>query len=59
MVPSDGKIAFEHSKTLFIQPVSSDLKKKGITLVIPVYSLSTLLDQLANEHVKVEHIFDY
>jgi hypothetical protein len=59
LVPSDNKTNFENAKTVFIQPISSDLSTKRIALAIPVSNLASLLKQLDNEKIKVEHVFDY
>ncbi|MBP6182965.1 hypothetical protein [Flavobacterium sp.] len=59
LVPANNEINFENTKTIFIQPISSDLKSKRIAFAIPVKCLSSLLIQLDTNKIKVEHIFDY
>jgi hypothetical protein len=56
---SETKTTFQNAQTVFIQPVSSDLSTKRIALATPVAQLSSLLKQLDEEKIKVEHVFDY
>jgi hypothetical protein len=59
LVPANNEINFKNAKTIFIQPISSDLTTKRIALAIPVKYLSSLLIQLDTNKIKVEHVFDY
>jgi len=59
LVSSENNINFKNAKTVFIQPISSDRSTKRIALAVPVTNLSSLLKQLDNDKIKVEHIFDY
>jgi len=59
LAPSATNTSFNNARTLFIQPVASNLSLKRIALVTPVTNLSPLLKQLDSGQVKVEHVFDF
>jgi hypothetical protein len=59
LVPVNNKTTFENAKTVFIQPMASDLSMKRIALAIPTTNLCSLLIQLDTNKIKVEHVFDY
>lgn len=59
LVAANNTTKFESTQTVFTQPLASDPTKKRIALAVPVVSLSKLLLQLANDKIRVEHVFDY
>lgn len=59
LVPADKPLEIENTRTVFTQPITSDRTMQRIALVTPVASLSALLVRLSNDHVAVEHVFDY
>jgi hypothetical protein len=59
LVPKNIDLKFDSAQTVFVQPVSSDMKIKRIVLATPVTSITNLLLQLKKEGIKIEHVFDY
>lgn len=59
IVKEDNKVNFENAQTVFVQPFASHPSIKRIALAVPVKALSKLLLQLDNDHIKIEHLFDY
>ena len=59
LVSTSKNIKFEGTQVVFTQPFSSNFIIKRIALAIPVSDLNKLLIQLDEEHIKIEHIFDY
>ncbi len=59
LLPIDTEINFEHSQTVFKQPISSDETLNRIALAIPVAQLNGLIMQLHKRKIKIEHVFDY
>jgi hypothetical protein len=59
ILTSEKYSAFNGSKILFTQPVSSQSGRERIALVVPVPKLNQLLLQLRQNNIDIEHIFDY
>lgn len=59
LIPATNEEKFENAQIVFIQPITSNTTIKRIALTIPVRKLNTLLLQLSNQKIKIEHIFDY
>jgi hypothetical protein len=59
LVPSTRGISAREGQLVFKQPIASDPSTVRMALVVPVASLSTLLNQLDSDKVHIEHVFDY
>jgi hypothetical protein len=59
LVSTDAKTDFTDAKTIFVQPISSELSMKRVAIAVPVPNLSTLLLDLEKKNITIEHIFDF
>ncbi|MBL0053209.1 MAG: hypothetical protein IPP29_17740 [Bacteroidetes bacterium] len=59
LAPVDTRIAYKNCQTIFIQSISSQRQMQRIAIAAPVKDLSTLLLQLKNDELIIEHIFDF
>ena len=59
LAPASYESNFKYTQIVFTQPITSKLTVKRIALAVPVLQLNQLLNQLNNEKIQIEHIFDY
>jgi len=59
LVPRDWEPAGGDATILFTQPVITRPAVKRVALVVPVGSLSSLLNTLAGPGIELEHVYDY
>jgi hypothetical protein len=59
LVPRDWEPAGGDATILFAQPVITRPPVKRVALVVPVGSLSSLLNTLAGPGIELEHVYDY
>lgn len=59
LIPATSTLDLENAHIVFTQPIASDLSMKRVALAIPVTKLHLLLTQLADNTLKIEHVFDY
>ncbi len=59
LLPNDRNVQFPNTQLIFTQPIASDSSIRRVALAVPASSLSTLLKQLSDDQVTIEHVFDY
>jgi len=59
LVPQEWEPAGSDAKVLFTQPIITRPAVKRIALVVPVGSLSALLNALRGPGMELEHVYDY
>lgn len=59
LVPANHVGSYPQAQTVFTQPITSNPSMKRLALATPVPQLCALLKQLNDEHVFVEHVFDF
>jgi hypothetical protein len=58
-IPSENTLTTENEQLVFTQIISSQPTMKRIGLAVRVKDLNKLLVRLHNNHIEVEHIFDF
>ena len=59
IVDDNYLFTFENVQLLFTQPIMSNKLKKRMAIVVTVNHLHELLLQLSEDHINLEHVFDY
>jgi hypothetical protein len=59
LVPSAWKADNADFRILFVQPVLTRPREKRVAVVVPVGSLAALLNRLAADGARLEHVYDY
>lgn len=59
VAPKDWKYDLENGNELFSMPIVTDMEYKRVAIQAPTQYLSSILNQLKKENVKIEHLFDF
>lgn len=59
LAPENTNITYKNCQTVFVQSISSQRQMERIAIAVPVKDLNTLIIQLENEKIEIEHIFDF
>ncbi|HTD90896.1 MAG TPA: hypothetical protein VK663_09550, partial [Burkholderiales bacterium] len=59
LVPAGNLPSVSQAKPLFVQPILTEPARQRIAWVVPVAALSAVLNEFAQRHFEVEHVYDY